>query len=99
VKLYCYGDDDKSSKRPAMELTAAKTALAGRRTGNPKRRDGRVEALRNLRVARRSAVEHVWTRRGPSVIRRSGPGSTRLAGTRVTFQTVESERQPGLNNI
>jgi transposase len=36
---------------------AAKTALAGDRTGIPKQRDGRVEALRNLRVARRSAVD------------------------------------------
>jgi transposase len=42
---------------PIDAITAAKAALAGDRTGNPKQRDGRVEALRNLRVARRSAVE------------------------------------------
>ena len=41
---------------PIDAITAAKTALAGERTGTPKQRDGRVEALRNLRVARRSAV-------------------------------------------
>lgn len=43
---------------PLDAEAAARTALAGRRTGVPKRRDGRVEALRNLRVARRSAVDH-----------------------------------------
>ncbi|GGV47231.1 IS110 family transposase [Actinomadura cremea] len=42
---------------PIDAVAAAKTALAGERTGVPKRRDGRVEALRNLRVARRSAVD------------------------------------------
>ncbi|BCB75875.1 IS110 family transposase [Phytohabitans flavus] len=42
---------------PIDAVQAAKTALAGHRTGTPKQRDGRVEALRNLRVARRSAVE------------------------------------------
>jgi transposase len=42
---------------PIDAIAAAKTALAGQRTGIPKQRDGRVEALRNLRVARRSAVE------------------------------------------
>jgi transposase len=41
---------------PIDAIAAAKTALAGERTGTPKQRDGRVEALRNLRVARRSAV-------------------------------------------
>ncbi|MGN9914763.1 IS110 family transposase [Phytohabitans sp. LJ34] len=42
---------------PIDAIAAAKTALAGDRTGTPKQHDGRVEALRNLRVARRSAVE------------------------------------------
>ncbi|MEU4245772.1 IS110 family transposase [Actinoplanes sp. NPDC026619] len=42
---------------PIDAIAAAKTALAGERTGVPKQRDGRVEALRNLRVARRSAVD------------------------------------------
>lgn len=42
---------------PIDAIQAAKAALVGERTGTPKQRDGRVEALRNLRVARRSAVE------------------------------------------
>jgi transposase len=42
---------------PIDAIAAAQAALAGQRTGIPKQRDGRVEALRNLRVARRSAVE------------------------------------------
>jgi len=42
---------------PIDACQAAKTALARERTGTPKQRDGRVEALRNLRVARRSAVD------------------------------------------
>jgi transposase len=42
---------------PIDAIQAAKTALAGERTGTPKQRDGGVEALRNLRVARRSAVD------------------------------------------
>lgn len=42
---------------PIDAVQAAKTALAGERTGVPKQRDGRIEALRNLRVARRSAVD------------------------------------------
>jgi transposase len=41
---------------PIDAIQAAKAALAAERTGLPKQRDGRVEALRNLRVARRSAV-------------------------------------------
>jgi transposase len=41
---------------PIDAIAAATTALAGERTGTPKQRDGRVEALRNLRVARRSAI-------------------------------------------
>jgi transposase len=42
---------------PIDAIQAAKAALAGDRAGTPKQRDGRVEALRNLRVARRSAIE------------------------------------------
>ncbi|MFI6396480.1 IS110 family transposase, partial [Nonomuraea sp. NPDC050540] len=42
---------------PIDAIQAAKAALAGERTGLPKQRDGRIEALRNLRVARRSAVD------------------------------------------
>jgi transposase len=41
---------------PVDAEAAARTALAARRTGIPKDRDGQVEALRNLRVARRSAI-------------------------------------------
>ena len=41
---------------PVDAQAAGRTALAQVRTGRPKRRDGRVEALRSLRVARRSAV-------------------------------------------
>ena len=41
---------------PVDAEAAARAALAGRRTGVPKHRDGDVEALRVLRVARRSAV-------------------------------------------
>ncbi|WP_166847983.1 IS110 family transposase [Isoptericola sp. BMS4] len=42
---------------PLDAQAAARAALAGVRTGHPKTRDGQVEALRNLRVARRSAVD------------------------------------------
>lgn len=42
---------------PIDAIQAAKAALAADRTGTPKQRDGRVEALRCLRVARRSAVD------------------------------------------
>ena len=41
---------------PIDAEAAARAALSRVRTGLPKRRDGQVEALRNLRVARRSAV-------------------------------------------
>jgi transposase len=43
---------------PVDAHAAARTALSGHRTGTPKRRDGLVEALRSLRIARRSAVTH-----------------------------------------
>ncbi|GAA3709085.1 IS110 family transposase [Nonomuraea antimicrobica] len=42
---------------PIDAIAAAKTALAGDRTGTPKQRDGRIEALHNLRIARRSAID------------------------------------------
>jgi transposase len=41
---------------PVDAEAAARAALAARATGVPKHRDGGVEALRNLRLARRSAV-------------------------------------------
>ena len=43
---------------PVDAEAAARAALARRATGIPKDRDSRVEALRNLRVARRSAIRH-----------------------------------------
>ena len=42
---------------PIDAEAAARAALAQVRTGTPKAREGKVEALRNLRVARRSAVD------------------------------------------
>ncbi|WP_455709548.1 IS110 family RNA-guided transposase [Microbispora rosea] len=42
---------------PVDAVAAARAALAQHHTGTPKQRDGQVEALRNLRIARRSAVE------------------------------------------
>ncbi len=53
---------DRKSRRwqgksdPVDAEAAARAALAARRTGQPKARDGKVEALRALRVARRGAV-------------------------------------------
>jgi transposase len=41
---------------PVDAEAAARAALAQVRTGTPKQRNGRVEALRSLRVARRSAI-------------------------------------------
>lgn len=42
---------------PIDAQAAARAVLAGTRTGTPKDRESQVEALRNLRVARRSAIE------------------------------------------
>lgn len=41
---------------PVDAEAAARAAQAGRATGTPKHRDGQVEALRALRIARRSAI-------------------------------------------
>ncbi|NUP26662.1 MAG: IS110 family transposase [Nocardia sp.] len=41
---------------PIDAIAAARTAAAGERAITPKQRDGRVEALRTLRIARRSAI-------------------------------------------
>ncbi|MFF7234572.1 transposase [Streptomyces sioyaensis] len=55
---------DRKSRRwqgksdPVDAYAAARTALSRRRTGIPKQRDGQVEALGSLRMARRSAVQH-----------------------------------------
>jgi transposase len=42
---------------PIDAIAAAQAAQSGRATGRPKHRAGRVEALRALRVARRSAID------------------------------------------
>ncbi len=47
----------KGKSDPLDAFSAARAALAGRATGTPKARDGRVEAIRVLRVARNSAVK------------------------------------------
>lgn len=63
VRLVEVDRPDRKSRRfagksdPLDAQAAARAALAGVRTGLPKARDGQVEALRNLRVARRSAIE------------------------------------------
>ncbi|MEV6602524.1 IS110 family transposase [Actinoplanes sp. NPDC051346] len=43
---------------PVDAESAARAALSKRATGTPKQRDGRVEALRQLRLARSCAVKH-----------------------------------------
>lgn len=43
---------------PIDAVAAAQAALSGRQDGTPKTRDGAVEALRSLRVARRALVDH-----------------------------------------
>jgi transposase len=54
---------DRKSRRahgksdPLDAYAAARAALSGAATGAPKQRDGQVEAIRALRVARRSAVK------------------------------------------
>lgn len=47
----------KGKSDPIDAEAAARAALARTQTGSPKDRSGHVEALRNLRVARRSAVQ------------------------------------------
>ena len=47
----------KGKSDPIDAYAAARAALSGTASGSPKRRDGRVEAIRALRVARRSAVK------------------------------------------
>jgi transposase len=72
---------------PIDAVQAAKAALAGERTGAPKQRDGRVEALRNLRVARRSAVDQrADTQRQIKTLIVTAPDELR---TRLRAQTVK----------
>jgi transposase len=47
----------KGKSDPIDAYAAALAALSGRATGSPKSRDGRVEAIRALRLTRRSAVK------------------------------------------
>jgi len=47
----------KGKSDPLDAYAAARAALSGTASGTPKRRDGRVEAIRALRVARRGAVK------------------------------------------
>lgn len=48
---------DQGKSDPLDAVSAAKAVLAGERVVEPKRRDGKVEAIRNLRIARRSAID------------------------------------------
>ncbi len=47
----------KGKSDPVDAVAAARAALAGTATGSPKTRDGSVEAIRVLGIARRSAVD------------------------------------------
>jgi transposase len=47
----------KGKSDPLDAYAAARAALSGAATGTPKQRDGQVEAIRTLRVARRGAVK------------------------------------------
>jgi transposase len=47
----------KGKSDPIDAYSAARAALSGAATGNPKTRDGLVEAIRSIRVARRGAVK------------------------------------------
>lgn len=47
----------KGKSDPVDALAAARAALSGAATGSPKSRDGNVEAIRVLMIARRSAVD------------------------------------------
>jgi len=64
VELVEVDRPDRKSRRfdgksdPIDAEAAARAALAQVRTGTPKQRGGPVDALRTLRVARRSAVQH-----------------------------------------
>jgi transposase len=46
----------KGKSDPVDAEAAARAVLSGHAAGTPKQRDGRVEALRHLRIARRSAI-------------------------------------------
>ncbi|WP_435831907.1 IS110 family transposase [Nonomuraea fuscirosea] len=70
---------------PIDAIAAAKAALAGDRTGTPKQRDGRIEALRTLRIARRSAVDQrADTQRQIKTLIVTAPDTLRLRGLTST---------------
>ncbi|MDP4503101.1 IS110 family transposase [Nonomuraea sp. G32] len=90
---------------PIDAIAAAKAALAGDRTATPKQRDGRIEALRTLRIARRSAVDQrADTQRqikalivtAPEALRQSlrGLTTTKLIGT-CAAQTPDRDHAAG----
>jgi transposase len=71
---------------PVDAEAAARAALAAHATGTPKQRDGRVEALRALRVARRSAVRQradVQRQMHTLVVTAPEPVRARLRGLRA----------------
>jgi transposase len=71
---------------PIDAVAAARATLSATRTGTPKQRDGRVEALRNLRVARRSAVKQradVQRQMHTLVVTAAEPVRDQLRGLRV----------------
>ncbi|WP_328601113.1 IS110 family transposase [Actinomadura physcomitrii] len=84
---------------PIDAVQAARTAPAAERTGTPKQRDGRVEALRNLRAARRRPTPRPRpppsrSRYGhrPTAINSSPPRST----TCTLLEPLVTAIKPGL---
>jgi len=82
---------------PVDAEAAARAALAARRTGIPKQRDGQVEALRALRVARRSAVsQRANTQRQMKALVVTAPETLRAAlrglSDRQLLQTCAAAR-------
>jgi len=70
---------------------AARAALSGTATGTPKSQDGKVEAIRLLRLARRSAIEGAHTN-GQSDSGDNRGGATGVA--RITAGSVIREADP-----
>ncbi len=80
---------DRKSRRfegksdPIDAYAAARAALSGRASGTPKTRDGNVEMIRVLRVARSSAIKALLSR-SPSSKRSSRPHPTNSAASSAT---------------
>jgi transposase len=94
---------DRSTRRhrgksdPIDAEAAARAAQSGRATGIPKHRDGQVEALRTLRVARRSAVAqraHTQTRIKSLIVTAPEPlrASLRALGNRDLIARCATRR-------